>query len=1094
MSGSRAITLSLSVQGAEKLRTDLVAMGTDGEKALSRLDAAMKAAASNAGGLPSFSRAVATTKTELDQTTGTFGRAGQAIGSFGYQLQDATVQIQAGTNALTVLAQQGSQFLGVFGTGGAIAGAALAIGAVAVQFLTASENAAEAKKSAEAAFAGMKRSGEEFITVQKEINNLFLTAAARSAQAANAQRAELATRAQGLQSGLIQRNEGNTVELSQAREELRRLEEYTTRQEALRERLRKSGQMSPEGEAVTERGALFQARARVQGLEQDISRVNDQLGKLTTDAERLRNAGVVGTEEYGPTSRDPSGGDALRASLDKRFAIQQAYAERVRDINVQMRDHGKTAAEGEELMALALRERDEAITGLTSKTVKLTDAQRASQIELEEISGFIKKMGEGELRYIEDLAKQQNEAEEAASKERERALKQRQATEERAVDSVVRYTGDMFADMMSNMDGDWTRTWANMKRTAIAFAARIGAEAIIRPLVTPLVSSLMGSTSLTGAAATGGSSMLGSAGSIASLYRSLSTGGSGFTTGIGAIDGVLGTTLWGGSSATFGSSAAALGGGMNSGAAMAGNMSAMSGTTLGGLLGGAGAGFAAGSLLNGLIGGNSTGGTVGGGVGSLAGAAIGSIVPGVGTLIGGLLGGAGGGLLGGLFGPGGNNPAASFTLGSSGGALGVVGSGSKNYKELAEAQAQVNETVAKLNASIAGAGLSLRDNGAGFARVHFGKDSQPEADKAELTRSILATLTGGSASVMAVVAREAAKGAAASLDTAFSDIDWVRTVYEPLTKVQQATASFADVLAGVAAPFDAAIAKTRELGLSETVLVQRRDEAVQVARASAANDFWAATRSAEGRDYITNVLGVRQNWQTNGANYDQAAGAGAADLLYDRQLRSTLGGLDVSQLLDVANSLRGVDDAAAGLAQQMADAAAATQDNTAATQAAAREAEAQLRAQAQSNAAGVVVSLADYARSLQTGSESVLNPRDQLGAATSRFNAISGAAAAGDFNSLSQFQPAAEDYRAALASVYGTSGAGYAQGVSRITGALSGVASSSIEALTGSAMASIAQTQTETLVAALGRLQAEVVALRREGQQSARMPAWLGAA
>lgn len=55
---------------------------------------------------------------------------GGVIGQAGFQLQDFFVQVQGGTSALTALSQQGSQFLGVFGAGGAIAGAVLAIGAL----------------------------------------------------------------------------------------------------------------------------------------------------------------------------------------------------------------------------------------------------------------------------------------------------------------------------------------------------------------------------------------------------------------------------------------------------------------------------------------------------------------------------------------------------------------------------------------------------------------------------------------------------------------------------------------------------------------------------------------------------------------------------------------------------------------------------------------------------------------------------------------------------------------------------------------------------------------------------------------------------
>ncbi len=48
---------------------------------------------------------------------------------FGYQIQDITVQLQGGQNPFTVLAQQGSQIASLFGAGGAVFGAVVAIGA-----------------------------------------------------------------------------------------------------------------------------------------------------------------------------------------------------------------------------------------------------------------------------------------------------------------------------------------------------------------------------------------------------------------------------------------------------------------------------------------------------------------------------------------------------------------------------------------------------------------------------------------------------------------------------------------------------------------------------------------------------------------------------------------------------------------------------------------------------------------------------------------------------------------------------------------------------------------------------------------------------
>ena len=48
----------------------------------------------------------------------------------GYQLQDFAVQMQSGTSFFTAFAQQGSQFAGVFGPMGAVAGAVIAVGSI----------------------------------------------------------------------------------------------------------------------------------------------------------------------------------------------------------------------------------------------------------------------------------------------------------------------------------------------------------------------------------------------------------------------------------------------------------------------------------------------------------------------------------------------------------------------------------------------------------------------------------------------------------------------------------------------------------------------------------------------------------------------------------------------------------------------------------------------------------------------------------------------------------------------------------------------------------------------------------------------------
>lgn len=64
------------------------------------------------------------------------GRLKGSIQSAGFQIQDFAVQVGGGTSAMTAFGQQAPQFLGAFGPAGSIAGAIIAIGAVAFNVFT----------------------------------------------------------------------------------------------------------------------------------------------------------------------------------------------------------------------------------------------------------------------------------------------------------------------------------------------------------------------------------------------------------------------------------------------------------------------------------------------------------------------------------------------------------------------------------------------------------------------------------------------------------------------------------------------------------------------------------------------------------------------------------------------------------------------------------------------------------------------------------------------------------------------------------------------------------------------------------------------
>ena len=68
-------------------------------------------------------------KTEVATTkaSGSFRMAGNGVQQMGYQVQDIAVQLGAGTSPFIVLSQQGSQIASLFGPGGAVIGALLAV-------------------------------------------------------------------------------------------------------------------------------------------------------------------------------------------------------------------------------------------------------------------------------------------------------------------------------------------------------------------------------------------------------------------------------------------------------------------------------------------------------------------------------------------------------------------------------------------------------------------------------------------------------------------------------------------------------------------------------------------------------------------------------------------------------------------------------------------------------------------------------------------------------------------------------------------------------------------------------------------------------
>jgi hypothetical protein len=111
---------------------------------------------------------------------------GSAVGQVGFQVQDFAVQVGGGTSALTAFAQQGSQLLGIFGPGGAIAGALLAVGAIAFKYFQESKEGGEdAAASAEELAAALEKVREKAAAAEaaRESQSLATFAEALDAEA-----------------------------------------------------------------------------------------------------------------------------------------------------------------------------------------------------------------------------------------------------------------------------------------------------------------------------------------------------------------------------------------------------------------------------------------------------------------------------------------------------------------------------------------------------------------------------------------------------------------------------------------------------------------------------------------------------------------------------------------------------------------------------------------------------------------------------------------------------------------------------------------------------------------------------------------------
>ena len=498
-----------------------------------------------------------------------------------------------------------------------------------------------------------------------------------------------------------------------------------------------------------------------------------------------------------------------------------------------------------------------------------------------------------------EAAAQQRLAERQAAAE-QRALEEQERRNQRVTDRIVDYGAERFADLFDKNGRGWQGMLEAFERTARLTFARIAAEAVLRPIIAPIVQGLglgslgngnggfanmfgggssgMGGLAQAGQAASGGG---GSAGMFSfSPLPFLNMGAPNLFGGTGGLGESLGLTGAGGFLATpiytptsFGATQSNFFAGTalpGEAGFFAGGGGAAAPVTLGNLLGagamGFGLGMAGGSISGGLRG--TADPTTGSAIGSMIGMGAGFLVGGP---LGMMVGGAIGGTIGGLFGPTKKGMAkrsgGDVFLGvDDAGMLTITGARGKRWDQGA-AVAEVQQQLDAINAQISARGLTF--GGVGQAAVGFGAAS---GSPRELSMTALVgQLRSENANQMTAFGTLAGRGG--DLEQALQAADFVTQAFEPLSKAAEKTSAFTAAMEALTKTYDEAIKKAQDLGLSEAGLNTQRAERIAKLEADRARDL----------DIIDRTLGVRRMAL---AGDTRGAGMAQFDLRAEAEMRA----------------------------------------------------------------------------------------------------------------------------------------------------------------------------------------------------------------
>jgi tape measure domain-containing protein len=603
--------------------------------------------------------------------------------------------------------------------------------------------------------------------------------------------------------------------------------------------------------------------------------------------------------------------EELYKALDKERGIRAEHAERVQQIDALA---ARGAIEGEEaarLRAAADKDRDEALARLAERTEttraateRLTEAERAQQRLVERGTSLVEGAATEQEKYAEQVKAQDaalaaaritqdqynrtlSQLDPAARAAREAAAKAEQEAQQFAERSrnALASIGENALDRIGN---GLVNAFAAGKQAAIDFGsiarqviASVVTDMAKLAIVNPLVNAVFGASrpSLMGAfggaaPATPAASVPSGAGGSAGMFSFSplpflnmgapnlfgGTGGLGEALGLTGAGGFLSTpiytpTAFGATQSNFFAGTALPG----EAGFFAGGGGAAAPVTLGNLLGAGAMGFGLG-MAGGTISGNLRGTGLGMGIGFLVGGPLGMMV-----------GGAIGGTAGGLFGPTRKGMAARsggdvFLGVDDAGLLTITGARGKRWDQ-AGAVAEVQQQLDAINRQIAARNLSFA--APGQAAVGFG---QASGSPRELSMTALVgQLRSDNANQMTAFGTLAGRGG--DLEEALSAADFVTQVFEPLGRAVEKTSAFKSAMEALTKTYDDAIAKAKDLGLSEADLNSQRAERIAKLEADRARDL----------DIIDRTLGIRR-MALNGDG--RGVALGQFDLRAEAELRA----------------------------------------------------------------------------------------------------------------------------------------------------------------------------------------------------------------